>query len=197
MIVGIVQIASGIVPLEEFRIAASAVAGRDAFCAAHTPPLDTADYLGINSGWTDPDPRTLLCWAWNFDTSALVRDLVDFQADLVVQIKDSRAERLADVVRFEHPAASGKFFSCSRISQDNWGNLAILDQLGLVTYTFAVTTWDEMDSHDLADSADLSTAIGSLSSAVLTERATAASAIAAVFAAVDVTAAQAAAAAYP
>jgi hypothetical protein len=63
----------GIVPLEEFRIAANPAAAVAAFCAEYTPPLSEGDYLGIDTGWASVQtPADGYVWAWDFDASALV-----------------------------------------------------------------------------------------------------------------------------
>jgi len=96
----------------------------------------------------------------------------------------------------EHPVGSGKFFSCSTDSQDNWGKLASLDSRGLVSYPFVVTTHDERSGVSLANSAELTAAITAIGTAVLTERALCAAFITDVLAAGDEAAAHAAAAPY-
>ncbi len=115
---------------------------------------------------------------------------------MVRAIKEFRTYRFATAVLAEYPAGSGKMFSCSIDSQDNWGKLQSLDSVGLVAYPFVVTTHDERDSHSLVDTADLTTALGAVATAVLAERALAATAIANVLAAPDEAAAQTAADAY-
>ena len=73
MIVGIVKIDAGIVPLEEFRIAANPAAATAAFCGEYTPPFDIADYLGIDTGWASVQRAADgYVWAWDFASSALV-----------------------------------------------------------------------------------------------------------------------------
>ena len=73
MIAGIVKIAAGVVPIEEFRIAANPAAAVAEFCAEYTPPFDVADYLGIDPGWSAvPDAAEGYVWAWDFGASALV-----------------------------------------------------------------------------------------------------------------------------
>lgn len=117
--------------------------------------------------------------------------------ELVIgQIKEQRADRLDNVIRAEYPPGSGKIFSCSTTSQINWGNLTVLDDRGLVTYPFKVTTWDEHDSYNLTSSADLTNAVATISSAVLTERTYAQTFIDSVDAAPDQAGVDAAAAPY-
>ncbi len=73
MIAGIVRIDAGIVPLEEFRIAATPAAAVAAFCGEYDPPLSEGDYLGINTGWASAQRAAEgYVWAWNFASSALV-----------------------------------------------------------------------------------------------------------------------------
>jgi hypothetical protein len=106
--------------------------------------------------------------------------LDEIKGSIVGQVKRHREYRLASVIRVEYPAASGKFLSCSAASQNNWAKLSALDSRGLVAYPFKITTFDEKDSFDLANTADLSGAMGAVADAVLTERATAAIVFAAV-----------------
>lgn len=89
---------------------------------------------------------------------------------VIGQIKEQRTDQLDNVIRAEYPPGSGKMFSCSTTSQINWGNLTVLDDRGLVTYPFTVTTWDEQDTYDLVDAADLTAAVATISAAVITER---------------------------
>ena len=76
MIAGIVRIDVGIVPLEEFRIAATPAAAVTTFCGEYTPPLSEGDYLGIDTGWASVQrPADGYVWAWDFDLSLLVQVL--------------------------------------------------------------------------------------------------------------------------
>lgn len=102
---------------------------------------------------------------------------------VIDQIKEQREDRLQYDIRAEYPPGSGKLFSCSMTSQINWGNLTVLDDRGLVTFPFTVTTWDEHDTYDIVNSADLTGAVGTVSAAVITERSTAQTFIVAVNAA--------------
>ncbi len=73
MIAGIVRIDAGIVPLEEFRIAATPAAAVTTFCSEYDPPLSEGDYLGIDTGWASVQtPADGYVWAWDFASSTLV-----------------------------------------------------------------------------------------------------------------------------
>lgn len=123
--------------------------------------------------------------------------LVIVQDRLVLQIRAQRdGARLEQQVFAEYPAGSGKLWRCGQQSQSDWSSLVSLDQRGLVSYPFRVFTFDERDHHDLVDSADLTAAVGAVSTAVLTERALAQSYIDAVLAATDEDEAEDAAAPY-
>lgn len=89
---------------------------------------------------------------------------------VIGQIKEQREDRLTYEIRAEYPPGSGNLFSCSTTSQINWGNLTAIDDRGLVTYPFTVTTADEMGSYDLTSSADLTGAVATVSAAVIAER---------------------------
>jgi len=150
--------------------------------------------VGVDSGWS-PGASELQSW-WAVDGGVLVERLADIQQDIIGNIKTHRDQRFASVVLAEYPAGSGNLFSCSMESQANWGNLATLDALGLVVYPFDVTTHDELVTVTLTGSGDMSAAVAAISTAVLTERSTAASAISAVLAATTAADAHAAAAGY-
>jgi hypothetical protein len=119
------------------------------------------------------------------------------QTSLVRDIKYHRdSQRLGFDLQAEYPIASGNWFGCSAASQDNWNKLALLDDRGLIAYPYTVTTYDEMQSYDVMDSADLTGAITAVAAVVQMERATASIYIAAVLSAADVSAAEAAASPY-
>lgn len=129
--------------------------------------------------------------------SATPTTLTEFQDSLVVQIKAKRDnDRLENVIVAEYPALSGNYFSCSTKSQDNWSKFASLDTRGLVVYPFEVTTNDERGTYDVVDGADLSAIMGTVSTAVFTERALAKTYIDAVLTATDETSANLAAQPY-
>ncbi len=119
------------------------------------------------------------------------------QDSLVSQIKNMRDSiRLESYILAEYPEGSGNLFSCSISSQDNWAKMSTLDERGLVSYPFTVTTYDERSSYNIVDSADLTAIIGAVSSSVLEERTLAQNYIAAVLAAPDIASAEAAAQPY-
>lgn len=75
-IYGVVKIAPGVVPLEEWRQAATADHAVADFCAAHQTPRAPADYLGIDPGWSAVQwAAEGYVWAWDFDLSLLVQVL--------------------------------------------------------------------------------------------------------------------------
>jgi len=130
-------------------------------------------------------------------TSATPTTLTEVQNSLVVQIKTKRDnDRLENDIIAEYPPTSGNLFSCSTSSQDNWSKLGTMDERGLVSYPFDVTTKDERGTYPIVDSADLTNLIGTVSTEVLTERDLAQTYITAVLAAVDESSAQAAAQPY-
>ena len=190
MIVAIVEVGPGLQPVVEFRVGASEGDAVADFCSEYTPPLDPADYFGEDAGALDP----LRFWAYDFGSASFVEDLERTQDFLVKCIKDHRdGVRLAVEVLAEYPATSGKMFSCSIASQDNWSKLATLDNQGAVVYPFRVTTHDERDSYELLDAADREAATLTVSIAVLTERAVAEGYISAVLASTTADAARLAA----
>ena len=119
------------------------------------------------------------------------------QNSLVSQIKCKRdLVRLESYILAEYPENSGNLFSCSISSQDNWAKMSTLDDRGLVSYPFTVTTYDERGSYGITGSEDLTAIIGAVSSAVLSERTLVQGYVEAVLAAPDVDSAEAAAQAY-
>lgn len=119
-----------------------------------------------------------------------------YKDGVVAKLLKHRGRRLEDAVQAEYPAASGNLFSCSESSQADWSKLVSMQSLGLVVYPFTVYTFDERGSYNLADAADLSGAVTSVSTATLTERAICQGYIDATLAASDEAAADAAAAPY-
>jgi len=122
--------------------------------------------------------------------------LEPYKDGTVSQLLAHRSKRLESSIQAEYPAASGNLFSCSEKSQGDWSKLVSMEALGLVQYPFAVYTFDERGSYALADAADLNGAVTAISTAVLTERATAQAYIDATLAAADEAAVDAAAAPY-
>lgn len=73
MIVAIIKIDAG-GPLEEFRIAPAPADAVAAFCGEYVPPLDEADYLGVDTGWPSVQiPADGYAWAWDFGERALAQ----------------------------------------------------------------------------------------------------------------------------
>ena len=62
MIVGIVKITTKLTALEEFRSASDELTAVADFCNEYTPPLNTADYLGVNGDSLDLQQN----WGWDF-----------------------------------------------------------------------------------------------------------------------------------
>jgi len=193
MIVGIVLINTGLTPLQEFRTAVDEATGVADFCNSYTPPLDPLDYLGINSDLIDLQ----LLWAWDFASTALVEivyeigvpvpaNLDTFKNSIVEEIVSKRDWRFDNFfILAEYPATTGKMFSCSIEAQDNWDKLETLFTLSLVTYPFEVWTYDERDTYNIIDMADLTNILAVVATQVLAERTTAQTYIDAVLGAVD------------
>lgn len=74
MIVAIVaNVGTGQVKLEEFREAASEAAAVTAFVGEYSPPLDSGDYFGYDTGWSEGQkPSAGKRWAYDFDSPGLV-----------------------------------------------------------------------------------------------------------------------------
>lgn len=74
MLVAIIKVGTGIVVVEEFRMAADEATAVDDFCTEYTPPLNPVDYLGYDTGWsTFQPPAPTHRWAYNFDAPGLVQ----------------------------------------------------------------------------------------------------------------------------
>ena len=206
MIVAIIKThATDLIAVEEFRSAVDTTTAISDFCNAHSPPLTPGDYTGIDADAIDRVKQ----WAYDFTLSQMIESVYDktgvitpvslntFKDDLISQLQEKRLSRFDDNhILFEYPAASGKMFSCSTSSQDNWTKLETLASLLLVTYPFDVATYDERDSYGVLSMVDLTSILGTLGTAVLTERALYASYSVAVMSAIDESAAQAAAQPY-
>jgi len=99
--------------------------------------------------------------------------LEPYKDSAIASVLKHRNRRLESTIRAEYPASSGNLFSCSEKSQGDWSKLVSMQALGLVQYPFAVYTFDERGSYDLVDANDLNGAVTAVSTAVLTERASA------------------------
>lgn len=197
MIVAIVPTGAGTIPVEEFRVATDVLAAVAAFCNEHSPALDPADYVGVDTGWSMGTDQTLMPWKYDFPSALLVVDLDAAKQVILTAIKAHRDEqRLGVDLHAEYPVGSGNWFSCSAASQNNWSKLALLDDRGIVQWPYTVTTYDEELSYDVVDSADLTGIITAVAVVVQMERATAAVYMTSVLAAADLAGAQAAAAPY-
>lgn len=170
MIVGIVAAGgSGVQSIEEFRAAPDESSAVERFCAEHQPPLAVTDYMGVNSGFDD-DVVVSLPWAYDFNLSVLVEDLDLIKSEKVLAIKAHREWRRQNVIFAEMPPASSKMFNTSPAAQSNWIGLETLDRKGAVVYPFTVTTRDELDSHDIPDSATLQTFVLIVAASIMAER---------------------------
>lgn len=73
MIVGIVATGTGVEMVRQFAEADSVADGLSDFVNAVVPPLDPADWLAFDSGWTEyQDPGVGMVWSFDRDTSTLV-----------------------------------------------------------------------------------------------------------------------------
>lgn len=98
--------------------------------------------------------------------------LLKYQDNLVDQIKNKRDnEMLERTVLAEYPSESGKYFSCTPHSQNQWLEIAILDSRGIITYPFTIYAHNERSSHTLTSSADLTNFLDVIFTAVHAERA--------------------------
>jgi hypothetical protein len=73
MIVGITAIGTGLAPVKQFAQATTVAEGLSAFVNAVSPPLDPADWLAFDSGWSSwVNPGPGMVWTFDRDTSTLV-----------------------------------------------------------------------------------------------------------------------------
>ena len=73
MIVGIVKITTKLTALEEFRNASDELTAVNEFCNEYNPPLNTADYLGVNGDSLDLQQN----WGWDFsETTPVLKEVV-------------------------------------------------------------------------------------------------------------------------
>lgn len=73
MIVGIVAAGTGVAPVRQFAQAASVAEGLSDFVNAVSPPLDPANWLAFDSGWSAwTDPGAGMRWSYDRDALTLV-----------------------------------------------------------------------------------------------------------------------------
>jgi len=178
MKVAIVKSDIGLVPLEEFRDAVNITTAVLNFCNEYTPPFNVADYTGIDATAIDLSKQ----WSYDFSLSQLIEtthkigvlipvSLNTFKDEIISLLVEKRSDRFnSHKILFEYPASSGKMFSCSTESQDNWTKIETLLSKGLATYTFKVFTFDERDSYNIIDDTDLTKILGAIALKVITER---------------------------
>ena len=111
MIVAIAPAGTGQVLVEEFREGADVAAAILAFCNAYTPPKNPADWVGLDTGWTEyQQPPIGPKWYYDHSTQALVVSL-DEAKHAKCDAIDARTEELI-AIGAEIPPTSGHFFSC-------------------------------------------------------------------------------------
>lgn len=102
MIVGIIEVGSGLVALEEFRTAVDETTAVSEFCNEYTPALNTSDYFGVNAdsvdlqkswGWDDSD-SSLKEITWMVDIPVLVS--LDVSRDYY-QFRDYKKNEIASI----------------------------------------------------------------------------------------------------
>jgi len=179
MKVAIVKNHIGLVPLEEFREAVDVTTAVLNFCNEYTPPFNVADYTGIDATAVDLSKQ----WSYDFSLSQLIEttlkidvvtpvSLDTFKDETISLLVEKRKNRFdSHKILFEYPATSGKMFSCSTESQDNWTKIETLLSKGLATYPFKVFTFDERDSYNIIDDTDLTQILGAIALKVIKERA--------------------------
>ena len=91
MIVGIVKTSSGLEPLQEFRNAVDEATAVSVFCNEHTPPLDTADYTGLNGDSLDLQKK----WNWDFSepTPIFKEDLESYLYEIQYDVNEHVGEK--------------------------------------------------------------------------------------------------------
>lgn len=178
MKVAIVKNDIGLVPLEEFRDAIDVATAVLNFCNEYAPPFNVANYTGIDATAIDLSKQ----WSYDFSLSQLIEtthkigvvvpvNLDTFKDEMISLLVEKRSNRFnSHKILFEYPASSGKMFSCSTESQDNWSKIETLFSKGLATYPFKVFTFDERDNYNIIDDADLTQILGTIAVKVITER---------------------------
>lgn len=171
MIVAIADTGAGTQNVRLFMEGASVAEAISAYCNEYNPPKDPAAFVGVDTGWAPNAPELFMPWA--IDGGVLVERLQDIQDDLVSQIKDHHYhKRLALDVRFEYPAGSGKWFSASLLSENNWGNFSSAAQWPLpsLVYPIDVPTYDNRQEVSVTDAATLQAMLDALWVVVMQER---------------------------
>ena len=73
MIAGIIKTETGLSLVQEFRKADSEALAVSEFCNEYSPPLNTADYLGVNAGSIDLQKN----WGWDFsEVTPVLKEVV-------------------------------------------------------------------------------------------------------------------------
>jgi hypothetical protein len=70
---------AGTVAVRQFQVASSAAEALDQFVHDFTPPLDPADWLAVDTGWSEyqkPPGGLAYEWAYDFDNPGLVQQLL-------------------------------------------------------------------------------------------------------------------------
>ncbi len=164
MIIAIVAAGTGVVPIEEFRVAPSTGEAVTVFVEEYTPSKDPAGYIGHDTGWASVQkPAVGNIWGYNYNADPPV--LVEIAASIASPVDETVADykikvmALVDIetkrrisLGFEYPAASGKTFSLSVESQINW--LWLETKTALLIYPYQIRTADELAIHAIVDEAD-------------------------------------------
>lgn len=186
-------VSTGLVPVEEFRKAGTITEAIQEFCSEYTPPKPESEYMGSSVDGLNHAGS----WAWDFDSSSLISivyknsdaipyNLDSIKSDIVSEVLRKRNSRIDNhEVLAQYPASSGKFFSCSEYSQNNWVKLETLLSLNLVEYPYNVRTHDYKDSYDVMNVQDLETILAAIASTVLAERSSAQGVLSSVLSAED------------
>lgn len=89
MIVAIVAQGAGVLPVQEFRESVDAATAVSDYCAEYTPPKNTADYLGYDTGWASfQAPAQGKEWSYDFANPGLI------QTDLPIVLAFIGAEKV-------------------------------------------------------------------------------------------------------
>jgi hypothetical protein len=119
------------------------------------------------------------------------------KARCIEDVRNWRNYKIEYVHKVEYPASSGKLFSIGFVDQINWSALwNIRSDQAKMDYPYRITTWDELDYHDFANSNEVDAIYDLVVSTVKGEITAARDAILLVVAATTIEDAEAACAAY-
>jgi hypothetical protein len=146
--------------VEEFRIALSPAEAVTLFVNEYNPPLDPADYVGVDTGWSAVQtPAEGFVWAYDFAAAALVQASSQDFLDLA-QLKELRWKQID--TRTNELIAQGFVFGGVVLSLSLTAQLRVeaLDRVRNEVFVVYPIVWNSIDDSlavSVANAAELHT----------------------------------------